>query len=333
MTVEHGSSATTTLLPGPTNVVRALPAHVAPSVRRTSSLILTPDPSWFEGLRLTACARDLLVRADGATEVVDALTVHIGIDNRSQVSSIEGPVPDLARQVIGRSVVAGFRAALAELYRAGLEEDSLIAAVLDDIPTVRLIAGYAHIMETPPKDAPHGSPKTDICAGWAEDATAHRRAISDGILVMPTPSAPAIGDMVADPIDFHNEPPTTPGSMRRRRILEVARVDSGLHLTQYFRDSHIDLSGREGSLHEYLMTAAADSDDTGTVRDIDVQARALPFPECPLAAGYSGELVGMPLAEASRGVRNRLVGTHSCTHLNDTLRYLRFVPALGRLIV
>jgi hypothetical protein len=67
------------------------------------------------------------------------------------------------------------------------------------------------------------------------------------------------------------------------------------------------------------------------VRDIDVQARALPFPECPLAATYSGELVGMPFADASRGVRDRLVGTHSCTHLNDTLRFLRFVPTLGRL--
>lgn len=318
--------------PGPTKVVQALPAHAMPSVRRTSSLVLAPDQSWLAGLQLLGTARDLVVYSNGTTEVVDAVTVRISIDGESRVTSVDGAVPEVAREVVGRSVLSGFRAALQQLYRAGLDENSLLAGLLDDLPTIRLIAGYARIMEaTDPADVPRGSPRIDICAGWAQDATAHRRTISAGALVMPPPPAPAIEEMIADPIDFHDEPATLPGTMRRRRILEVSRTAGELAILQYFRDSHVDLNGQEGSLHEYLMTARAAPDEFSTLLAIDVQPRALPFPECPLAATYSGELAGIALADASRGVRDRLVGTHSCTHLNDTLRFLRFVPALRRL--
>jgi hypothetical protein len=37
---------------------------------------------------------------------------------------------------------------------------------------------------------------------------------------------------------------------------------------------------------------------------------------------------GAPLRDITGTVRERLAGTRGCTHLNDTLRFLRYVPAL-----
>ena len=55
---------------------------------------------------------------------------------------------------------------------------------------------------------------------------------------------------------------------------------------------------------------------------------ALPFGECPLAAPNAADLTGAPLRDITAAVKERLAGTRGCTHLNDTLRFLRYVPAL-----
>jgi hypothetical protein len=61
-----------------------------------------------------------------------------------------------------------------------------------------------------------------------------------------------------------------------------------------------------------------------------VEPHALPFPECPLAAPNARDLTGVSLREITGTVRARLSGTRGCTHLNDVLRFLRYVPALRR---
>jgi Protein of unknown function (DUF2889) len=64
---------------------------------------------------------------------------------------------------------------------------------------------------------------------------------------------------------------------------------------------------------------------------------ALPAPapgtvrECPLAAPNAADLTGASLRDVTATVKERLTGTRSCTHLNDTLRFLRYVPALAEL--
>jgi hypothetical protein len=62
---------------------------------------------------------------------------------------------------------------------------------------------------------------------------------------------------------------------------------------------------------------------------IAVEPRALPFPECPLASANATELTGTSLRDAHGSVRQMLAGTRGCTHLSDTLRFMRFSEPLS----
>jgi hypothetical protein len=90
---------------------------------------------------------------------------------------------------------------------------------------------------------------------------------------------------------------------------------------------------REGALHEYEVHARVAPDEGGpageyTLERVDVVPHALPFGECPLAAPNAADLAGAPLRDITATVKERLAGPRGCTHLNDTLRFLRYVPAL-----
>jgi hypothetical protein len=121
--------------------------------------------------------------------------------------------------------------------------------------------------------------------------------------------------------------------MRRRRILDVTARGGGYEVFEYYRDSHFDAGLREGALHEYEVHARVapyegHTAEGWTLERIDVVPHALPFGECPLAAPNAADLAGAPLREITGTVKERLAGTRGCTHLNDTLRFLRYVPAL-----
>lgn len=164
-----------------------------------------------------------------------------------------------------------------------------------------------------------------ICVGWSAGATADIR-VRAGVPVMTgTPAAPALASMTSC---FHPEPAPRRSAMRRRRILDVTPADNGYEIFEYFRDSHFDSVLREGALHEYEVHARVSADDRCTIEDIAVTPHALPFGECPLAAPNAADLAGASLGDITGAVRERLAGTSGCTHLNDTLRFLRYVPAL-----
>ena len=57
--------------------------------------------------------------------------------------------------------------------------------------------------------------------------------------------------------------------------------------------------------------------------------RVLPWAECPQAAASAGRLVGQRVADLRALVRDDLVGTSTCTHLNDLLSSL---SQAGRLV-
>jgi Protein of unknown function (DUF2889) len=101
-----------------------------------------------------------------------------------------------------------------------------------------------------------------------------------------------------DPHAWHAMPSLPPGGTRRRRRLDVhAPGPDGLHpIDAHFRDSHVDGEGNETVVHEYAVTGSVDARTTFD----DLRLR----------------------------VRRELVGTASCTHLNDTLRSLADVGAL-----
>ena len=314
-------------------MLTSLPGLAPGTVRRTVSLEISPDPDWSAGLRVTALGRDLLAGGPGGSRVLRVTRMTVTIDTASRVTGIESALAaSVTGPLIGAPAASGFRARLAGLD--GLEPPSLESAVLDELPTVRLISGYARMIELPAtmteQQAHRGerSPMVGICAGWAPGATAHQRVLAGAAIVTGTPPALAMTSMTPY---FHAEPAPQPRSMRRRRILDVAPRPAGYEVFGYFRDSHFDAELREGALHEYEVHARVAADEGCTLEHIDVVPHALPFSECPLAAPSAADLTGASLREVTASVRERLTGTRSCTHLNDTLRFLRYVPALAEL--
>jgi hypothetical protein len=330
-------------------MLTSLPGPAPGTVRRTISLEISPDPDWSAGLRVTALGRDLLAGGEsGGSRVLRVTRMTVTIDTASRVTGIESALPaSVTEPLIGAGAASGFRARLAGLD--GLDPPSLESAVLDELPTVRLISGYARMIEltglteadglTEAAEADGGPgttareplrdgriPMVGICAGWAAGATAHRRVLAGAAIVTGTPPAPAMTSMTPY---FHAEPAPRPRSMRRRRVLDVAPRPGGYEVFGYFRDSHFDAELREGALHEYEVHARAAADEGCTLERIDVIPHALPFGECPLAAPNASGLTGAPLRDIAGTVKERLAGTRSCTHLNDTLRFLRYVPALA----
>jgi hypothetical protein len=331
-------------------MLTSLPDPAPGTVRRTLSLEVSPDRDWSAGLRVTASGRDLLVTGGRADRVLRAARMGVTIDAESRVTGVESELPAAVTDpLIGATVVRGFRARLADLDE--LDPSSLESAVLDELPTIRLISGYAQMIEritltgtdgvaeaaaaqpgkTPLRsDQDRRSPMAGICAGWAPGATADTRLRAGVPLMAGTPLVPALATMTAC---FHAEPAARRRSMRRRRILDVTARGGGYEIFQYYRDSHVDAGLREGALHEYEVHArvAPDTEDPAgehTLERVDVVPHALPFGECPLAAPNAADLAGVPLRDITAAVKGRLAGTRGCTHLNDALRFLRYVPAL-----
>lgn len=304
-----------------------LPARRRNSARRTQTLEVRPQSTWDRDLHLLGIAADSWTDADGQVHAVEPATVRVDIDAQSRITGLSAPVPDSVRErFLGQNAVSGFRALVTATDE--IRASSLVAGLLDDLPIVRLISGYARLMKEPRRvyGAPHQM-ILNICRGWAEGATPHRLSLAGEPVVNTTTPAPALQQMLTDPTDFHAEPETSPNSMRRRRLIEVTPDGDGYAVYEYLRDSYIDDDGGEGALHEYVVRARVDR--SFTVEAIEVEPRSLPFAECPLAAPNAGVLVGTSLRDVHRSVRSNLSGTSGCTHLSDTLRFLRFTEALA----
>jgi hypothetical protein len=66
--------------------------------------------------------------------------------------------------------------------------------------------------------------------------------------------------------------------------------------------------------------------------DLSATPRALPWLECPAAAGSADRLVGTSVADVRSRVTASFTGTSTCTHLNDTLRSLEDIAVLAALV-
>ncbi len=173
--------------------------------------------------------------------------------------------------------------------------------------------------------------RSDICAGWAHEATLMSAIREQGEVPVPMgPPAPPLGDPV-DALAWHPMPALGPHGMRRCRRLDLRAPAGagGWPVDAHFRDSHVDDEGRETVLHEYTVAGEVDP-AAGRIASVSATARVLPWTECPGAAASAGRLVGMPVAELRRRVREELVGRTTCTHLNDTLRSLADLSVLVR---
>lgn len=315
---------------GPHDPVTGTPPRQPGSVRRTTSIDQRRgEPGAPQ--EIVARGRDLLTRADGTTEVTDAVAMHATVDASGTLTAIDAdpPVPELAA-LVGGHASKKLRARIDALLPAHREGGSVLLQLLDDFPMAALISGYGSSREQPAFTLPPeaGARLTDLCAGWAGGATMLDALDRTGIF--PIPIGPPAPDLLSadDPLAWHDLPPMMPRSVRRRRRLDL-RAGEPLSLDVHFRDSHLGADGVEDVLHEYTLAATLEP-TTLTALTAEAVARVLPWPECPGAVGSASRIVGQPVGVLRHLVASDFTGTSTCTHLNDVLRSLAGVTALAK---
>lgn len=323
---------------GPLRPLAATPPLRPASVRRTSSI----DVPWpdIDADRAAVLVRGRDVRVadtgeSGEPRVVASLALDLVTELASgRVLDVSGPtdidIPaDLSEALVGASLRAGFSRHLATALGSEVEQRTLAYSALDDLPGGYLVAGYsllrAGMIDSPPgSGAERAQRQGDVCIGWAVGSPVHEVLLQHDTSATPFgPAAPALE--AAEPAGWHDLPPLAPGTVRRRRQVDVWVADGGLAVQSHFRDSYV-ADDHEMVMHEYLVQATVDGD--GRLASIDVDPRALPWAECPGAAASAGALVGTGLDDLGARVRAELVGPSTCTHLNSTLRALADVSAL-----
>ncbi len=287
---------------------------------------------WGVALPMFGAARDLATGRGGPdVTVVAEASVEAGFDGGRTLVSLETtPVAPWCAGVVGARAGGGFRKRLDELMPPE-EAGSLLRLVLDDMPAGALISGYAWMRLarrqghdpaslTPPDIVER---MADLCSGWrmGGEATASVEA-GRGVPVQDCPPAPDLG--ADDPLSWHAIGPLAPDWMRRRRCIDVTVDDPDDPVGRFsvcamFRDCVGEPEGGEAVLHEYWVEVEGAG---SAIEAVCATPRVLPFPECPGAAEAVGALAGRTLAELPVAVPATLVGTASCTHLNDLLRAL-----------
>ncbi len=320
--------------------------RTAGSVRRTSSIDIEALAAEPATLRFSGRSRDALTLDPAAppTPIARALvraTVGAGV---VESLSVHPHVPG-ADQLVGKRLAVGFRTAIWRNLREEYDAGTPLHALLDELPGAHVISGFAvrrlavrrlavrrlAAAAGPAAAARPGVRRLDVCAGWAADseAAAEYRATgqSPPPLAMPlAPPRPALG---ADAAGWHTLAPLRPGSMSRRRRLDVwLDGAAGIRVDAVFRDVFCDDDGAERTLHEYAVQALVDA-ATFEVTQIEATPVLLPHTECPSTAGTAQAMISAPV----RGLRERvsmdLFGPSCCTHLNDLLRTLADVPVLA----
>ena len=314
-------------------------------MRRTTSI----DVTWPDGLTggavIVLAGQDLLTDAGGRSTVRDRWTALVSVDpgsgevlgfdadrhgNGTAGDRVGDPgIADLA-DLVGASLRSGFGRRLASVLSEESESRSLRHSLLEDLAGAFLVSGYAPLraglFAADAEAARQLAPlQADICAGWATGGPVHRSLADGGRTAVPVgPPAPAIER--ADPSGWHPLRPLGHGTVRRRRLLDVTPAPDGrqVRVHSHFRDSYTG-EVPEMVLHEYTVAALVVD---GSITDVEVDPRVLPWAACPRAVASAGQVEGVAVAELARVARKELVGVATCTHLTSTIRLLADVRAL-----
>jgi Protein of unknown function (DUF2889) len=306
------------------------------SVRRTTSIDMLRPDGVFGPVHLLARGRDLVTPSVGEEQTVataDVVGEVAYLDGRALTALHAHPDTAELAQLVGQRLSSGFRARVDEAVPEHREQESVLYQILDDLPVATLISGYV-LSTVPLPAAPPAAthPNENLCAGWRTGGTIMVEINHSGRPPMVTgPLAPPI---VApdDPVGWHGLPDLPEHAMRRVRRTDIWRRDDGtVAIDSFFRDSHMSADGEETAIHEYTITATVDP-SSATLLSASAQPGALPWTECPPASASATRVAGTTLRDVRTTVRTTLVGTTTCTHLNDQLRSLAGVAALLRVL-
>lgn len=314
---------------GPQQPVQTPAALAAGSLRRTSTIDTHPAGAGDSEVDLRA--RDVVAGRD-AVDVLGETRVRAHLSQRVIDEISCTPRDDRLAQLRGCRVGPGFRSSVATLLPREVRRASLLHLLLDDWVGAALVSGYsvqhAAITLGIERKLPAGT--TDrmagICAGFAPEASLVGYARRNGTI-------PSVHGPAAPPLSgLHAVEPLRAHGMRRFRRLdlrpaEADSADSSVGFDAHFRDSHVDGEGVETIVHEYTVAGSVDT-STRTITSVAADVQVLPWQECPGAIGSATRVLGMTLSELRERVRDELVGTSTCTHLNDTLRGVADLGAL-----
>ena len=318
---------------GPQDPSRDTPIRAARSVRRTSSIdIIRPDgPVPGASVIVDGRARDAVTIEVDQPPASTEQRINATLDPAQQLATIATTPQEPALDgLVGAHATTGFRARAAAVVPEHRRDATLLYLLLDDLPVATLVSGYALQRAGVTGTAPRAlfEPMVDLCSGWAADATIFRLIDRSGAPPMTLgPLAPAL-ERADDPIGWHQLPATRPHTVRRRRRIDVT-FGPVIAVDAMFRDSYFDGDGTESAVHEYGLRAEIDT-ETLVLTHLEATPRVLPYIECPAAAASATRLVGFHLTDVRDRVRAELVGTSTCTHLNDLLRSLEDVNGLRR---
>ena len=309
------------------------------SVRRTSTIdTVRPGDILGDAVQIGR-ARDLRTNADGTSNVLATASVSDRLDYANHYQLLElRSEPALAAlgQLVGSPVSTGFRARVEDLVPDERLSGTLLHLLLDDLPGAALVSGYAVGASGRIADLDRKGPNLQVeglCAGFQKDGTimvelsaGRHSPVVTGPLLPP--------EDIDDPHGWHDLREMGPHDMRRWRRLDVVPGISArdpVSVEAYFRDSHVDPQGVDTVVHEYTVRAIVDPVEQIVISS-EAIAHSLPWAECIQAESSGDRLAGRPLWGLRPSVRAELVGTTTCTHLNDTLRSLEDVRALLRVL-
>lgn len=309
------------------------------SIRRTTSLDSLRVTDDLTGpVRVVARARDLFTEPDGRARTLGQaeLVVEVGGRLDPAITSISSnPALSVLSGLLGRSAMAGFRASMRQLTADHLTPGDLLFNVLDDLPVALLVAGVVmqHAGVTGDFPAERLAPMVDLCAGWRRGGTILDGVATEGrVPVVTGPPAPVL-EPVDDPESWHALDRLPIHGARRRRRIDVVRGEPGLPwlVDAMFRDTHVDGTGIEAVVHEYVVESFVDP-VTATFLSGAATPRVLPWVECPDAAASASRLAGRAAADLREIVLAEFTGISTCTHLNDLMRSLADVDRLVDLL-
>jgi hypothetical protein len=294
-------------------------------------------------MHLSGRSRDLLTDPDGRPHVIGQAEMEVRIGDLRTIDAIEvSPAHEGIQDLVGASGGRGLRRAIDAALPGEREAATPLYFILDDIAGATLIGGFAWAAHRPmgpspasrsaSGDEPRPTPPRrtrdgrTICSGLRPGGYAE---ISRDRQIQLPHFLRLAGDLSNDdPWAWHDIGPTPQVCMRRRRRIDFWPDGDMLAVDAHFRDSMWDPDHRELAVHEYTIEAMVDA-ATNVLTSIEVEARVLPFPECPWAAPHTSELVGMKVDSFRTSVQDALTELHCCTHLNDMLRGLAEVPSLA----
>lgn len=198
-------------------------------------------------MQIRAAGRDLRTERDGAAAVLDQanLAADIAYGSGRRITGLTSdPAEPALEELVGSSIAAGYRTSVRAAVPDLLHRGAVLHQLLDDIPNVLLVSGYAlqiglsdeELLAIRPESS--STARRDICAGWVSGGSLVESILEGGRLPrLLGPEAPELRP-ADDRLAWHDfdpchpfPPAATAGSMPGARWTASRSMPTSVTLT------------------------------------------------------------------------------------------------------